>query len=395
MGARWYNPQTATFTSRDTYPGSVGAYATLNRYTYGLNNPLRYSDPTGHMNYPDYDGNETSTTGIPGLADALAELAASTARQNAPLPIPATPTVNDLAVMVGGQTGITIPPTVSGTAPPTTTATPTPTGDNPPSTGTGDCDPNDLTSFHPDEEDCVGVGGPVVNPGSGFGWCKTFWRCGKKTKAKPATPPPTTIDPAAKPLDPTLRYLDPNEQDKKGYKFWQGQSVVKIFLNPKYRGDDGKSETLRDDSLELFKQAMELAWLLYNGSGVTFQWVDKETEADFSLDYTSDDKFDQGETKEYGGIKVNKVIGAEMTTGLRYGQALLDILRGKRGHAPGDGIDILAHELGHYFNFAHESGGFMEPETYGLDIESRFLNDIRRRRGHPAGWGIPGSQVAP
>jgi RHS repeat-associated protein len=49
MGARWYNPQTATFTSRDTYPGSVGAYATLNRYTYGLNNPLKYSDPTGHV----------------------------------------------------------------------------------------------------------------------------------------------------------------------------------------------------------------------------------------------------------------------------------------------------------------------------------------------------------
>jgi RHS repeat-associated protein len=50
MGARWYNPQTATFTSRDTYPGQIGAYATLNKYTYGLNNPLRYTDPTGHYN---------------------------------------------------------------------------------------------------------------------------------------------------------------------------------------------------------------------------------------------------------------------------------------------------------------------------------------------------------
>ena len=47
MGARWYNPNTATFTARDTYPGEIGAYATLNRYTYGLNNPLTYSDPTG------------------------------------------------------------------------------------------------------------------------------------------------------------------------------------------------------------------------------------------------------------------------------------------------------------------------------------------------------------
>jgi RHS repeat-associated protein len=50
MGARWYNPQTARFTSRDTYPGEIGAYATLNRYTYGLNNPLKYTDPDGHVN---------------------------------------------------------------------------------------------------------------------------------------------------------------------------------------------------------------------------------------------------------------------------------------------------------------------------------------------------------
>jgi RHS repeat-associated protein len=49
MAARWYNPATATFTSRDSYAGEVGAYATLNRYTYGLNNPLFYADPTGHF----------------------------------------------------------------------------------------------------------------------------------------------------------------------------------------------------------------------------------------------------------------------------------------------------------------------------------------------------------
>jgi hypothetical protein len=47
MAARWYSPGTGTFTTRDTYAGSVGAYGTLNRYTYGLNNPLRFTDPTG------------------------------------------------------------------------------------------------------------------------------------------------------------------------------------------------------------------------------------------------------------------------------------------------------------------------------------------------------------
>ncbi len=52
MAARWYQPNTGTFTARDTYPGEVGAYATLNRYTYGLNNPLKYSDPTGRVAAP-------------------------------------------------------------------------------------------------------------------------------------------------------------------------------------------------------------------------------------------------------------------------------------------------------------------------------------------------------
>jgi hypothetical protein len=48
MGARWYNPSTATFRSRDTYMGRLRTPFSLNRYTYGLNNPLRYNDPTGH-----------------------------------------------------------------------------------------------------------------------------------------------------------------------------------------------------------------------------------------------------------------------------------------------------------------------------------------------------------
>ncbi len=52
MGARWYNPNTGTFTARDTVPGSVGAYATMNRYTYGLNNPVTFNDPTGRVAAP-------------------------------------------------------------------------------------------------------------------------------------------------------------------------------------------------------------------------------------------------------------------------------------------------------------------------------------------------------
>jgi RHS repeat-associated protein len=48
MGARWYNPGTATFRTRDTYFGQLSTPFSLNRYTYGLNNPARYSDSTGH-----------------------------------------------------------------------------------------------------------------------------------------------------------------------------------------------------------------------------------------------------------------------------------------------------------------------------------------------------------
>jgi RHS repeat-associated protein len=56
MAARWYQPSTGTFLTRDTYPGEVGVYATLNRYTYAINNPLTYSDPTGRKAMSDLPG---------------------------------------------------------------------------------------------------------------------------------------------------------------------------------------------------------------------------------------------------------------------------------------------------------------------------------------------------
>jgi RHS repeat-associated protein len=42
MGARWYQPSSATFLTRDTYQGELHTPFTLNRYTYALNNPNRY-----------------------------------------------------------------------------------------------------------------------------------------------------------------------------------------------------------------------------------------------------------------------------------------------------------------------------------------------------------------
>lgn len=47
MGARWYQPSTATFLTRDTYAGELTTPFTLNRYTYATNNPIAYWDPNG------------------------------------------------------------------------------------------------------------------------------------------------------------------------------------------------------------------------------------------------------------------------------------------------------------------------------------------------------------
>jgi hypothetical protein len=48
MGARWYNPQTGRWISADTIVPDFANPQSLNRYAYVYNNPLRYTDPTGH-----------------------------------------------------------------------------------------------------------------------------------------------------------------------------------------------------------------------------------------------------------------------------------------------------------------------------------------------------------
>jgi len=46
-GARYYDPSIGRFISPDVYVQNFTNPQTLNRYTYALNNPLRYTDPTG------------------------------------------------------------------------------------------------------------------------------------------------------------------------------------------------------------------------------------------------------------------------------------------------------------------------------------------------------------
>jgi RHS repeat-associated protein len=47
-GARYYDPVIGRFISADTIVQSFANPQTLNRYSYCLNNPLKYTDPTGH-----------------------------------------------------------------------------------------------------------------------------------------------------------------------------------------------------------------------------------------------------------------------------------------------------------------------------------------------------------
>jgi len=54
-GARFYDPLLGRFISADTVVPEPGNPQNLNRYAYGLNNPLRFSDPTGHWVYEETD----------------------------------------------------------------------------------------------------------------------------------------------------------------------------------------------------------------------------------------------------------------------------------------------------------------------------------------------------
>ncbi len=51
-GARWYDPLLGRFTQADTLIPDPAAPQAFNRYAYTLNNPLRFTDPSGHRYEP-------------------------------------------------------------------------------------------------------------------------------------------------------------------------------------------------------------------------------------------------------------------------------------------------------------------------------------------------------
>jgi len=56
MGARFYKPAPAMFTSRDTYDGVLSSPLSLNRYTYAEGDPIQNADPTGRTAEQVYPG---------------------------------------------------------------------------------------------------------------------------------------------------------------------------------------------------------------------------------------------------------------------------------------------------------------------------------------------------
>jgi RHS repeat-associated protein len=53
LQARYYDPRPARFISEDSYEGEIEQPQTLNLYAYVSNNPLLYSDPSGHKQLED------------------------------------------------------------------------------------------------------------------------------------------------------------------------------------------------------------------------------------------------------------------------------------------------------------------------------------------------------
>ena len=49
LRARYYDSQGGTFLSEDSYPGEATAPLSQNRYSYVQNNPVNYTDPSGHF----------------------------------------------------------------------------------------------------------------------------------------------------------------------------------------------------------------------------------------------------------------------------------------------------------------------------------------------------------
>ena len=71
FGARYYDPSSGVFITQDSDLGNADLPISLNRYLYTSDNPLIYTDPTGHDEEPDQTVAETTISVTPETAQAL------------------------------------------------------------------------------------------------------------------------------------------------------------------------------------------------------------------------------------------------------------------------------------------------------------------------------------
>ena len=69
LNARYYDSKTARFLSEDTYTGDPNDPLSLNLYSYCVNNPITYSDPTGHWQESDKNLIQSARIAISQLTD--------------------------------------------------------------------------------------------------------------------------------------------------------------------------------------------------------------------------------------------------------------------------------------------------------------------------------------
>ena len=67
LRARWYDPATGRFTQVDPFPGLLSLPTTQHPYAYALNNPLRYTDPSGRI--PPQLALSLIAAGVAGILD--------------------------------------------------------------------------------------------------------------------------------------------------------------------------------------------------------------------------------------------------------------------------------------------------------------------------------------